>query len=1276
MSQVPAFSPHLFARYSDDNETTSSWPNASVLPTWAQNILSPTYSQSGNYSTNSFSQYIYENSYGKLHIIGDVFYVTLPYPESHYDSFGDASLERSHIESDAFDLLANIPGINLGKYDNWKCYTDFDVRQEQDNNVDMCWFVMRNFHNQSIYIGQAELYSSKTINGITIQQGYPGYGGLGSGISLFNRIPDCIDFSTGITEHVSEYDNDGYRYTLFGSMAHELSHYFFGVNHFGQPNNSARLATNRSSSHLIPYNVNYSAPVGVFMGYEKIRLGWITQSQIASISSNKVVTLADMETSAGPSDTLIVKIAIPGTSPAQCIYIENRSWKSAYETRYSPLNYGKLLRPGLLAYSIAYEDDYLSQSEVQEICEDGKWSWNLQTNGGNGPIPDYWGTASYGDVIVKNSPDPVFGFDEREDIKVSTKMDATYWSLFLPGAPTNGNKGIWYRGYNYIDETHNVTDYNGHPHTTFARGEVISPWSNGSTHYWDATNGRFAPSTIGIEITGYNDQTSLYTLDIRTSNPENLSPSRPQALAGSKNSSLATSLSWYPNQEPDVINGNGSYKIYRAVSYNGSNPNYSLIATVSSLQSSYTDNNWTGIFVPTNTISYFRYKTSSLDNSSKESVLSDSVQLTYTYQEFLQGLASQQTSTMSSATQCNSQRKLFSDPNTGRLHEVFGSGGDVFARYSDNGGSTWSAAIRLSDGGGQNYDPSVTGRYNYFYWYYATYVYVIWEKYNGSGFNIMYSYSTNNGASWTTPIVLANNNLGMASVPVILASRPGSYSFELRAAYRVGGGMMTARTTVTSPGPSDWSFYSVPGASANAAHQNMTYNNYGTYIIVYDDNSAIYSQNSSGSGWSTSRTNVSAGAYVVSGHSFPSVDLSSPGDEHIAWEGTYNGYRVVLENKNLSSYYNLINVSGANCYGASLSGNNGDKATVLFYDNSNRIWYTYVLGSSITGVSQIGTNSAYPSVSIRNPQGGAEKAIWTGQTASPYYTVQMAGQTFQKAESAAPLNSERLITVTDTATQSAFAFGLGSIVLKGSNGNAYYVNLSSFVADETLLRSNPWGHLATESFVLPQDADSLQVDKIIASDSTSRFTENADVAIDVISSADSTKLLSLGSPSTGTLPGGGYKRITNSLSITQFSKQVSGKPIFLRLSCRGVKVSKTARISLVNVFQASGASQLAKQVSNPSVSGQNTSATGPTLGNYPNPFNPSTTIQYRVDFPGRVTLVVYDITGREVITLVNSDEASGTYNVNFDASKLPSGIYISKLENGGKIATQKMLLLK
>jgi hypothetical protein len=80
--------------------------------------------------------------------------------------------------------------------------------------------------------------------------------------------------------------------------------------------------------------------------------------------------------------------------------------------------------------------------------------------------------------------------------------------------------------------------------------------------------------------------------------------------------------------------------------------------------------------------------------------------------------------------------------------------------------------------------------------------------------------------------------------------------------------------------------------------------------------------------------------------------------------------------------------------------------------------------------------------------------------------------------------------------------------------------------------------------------------------------------------------------------------------------------------------------------------------------------------NYPNPFNPSTSITYDIVQPGPVSLVVYNIVGEKVATLVDELQISGNYEVTFDAGHLPSGLYFYQLTTVEFDATRKMMLVK
>ncbi len=80
--------------------------------------------------------------------------------------------------------------------------------------------------------------------------------------------------------------------------------------------------------------------------------------------------------------------------------------------------------------------------------------------------------------------------------------------------------------------------------------------------------------------------------------------------------------------------------------------------------------------------------------------------------------------------------------------------------------------------------------------------------------------------------------------------------------------------------------------------------------------------------------------------------------------------------------------------------------------------------------------------------------------------------------------------------------------------------------------------------------------------------------------------------------------------------------------------------------------------------------------NYPNPFNPSSSLSYSIAKSVLVTLKVYDVLGTEIETLVNEEKSTGTYELNWNASNLPSGVYFYRLQAGDFVQTRKMILLK
>jgi PKD repeat protein len=133
-----------------------------------------------------------------------------------------------------------------------------------------------------------------------------------------------------------------------------------------------------------------------------------------------------------------------------------------------------------------------------------------------------------------------------------------------------------------------------------------------------------------------------------------------------------------------------------------------------------------------------------------------------------------------------------------------------------------------------------------------------------------------------------------------------------------------------------------------------------------------------------------------------------------------------------------------------------------------------------------------------------------------------------------------------------------------------------------------------------------------------------------------------------------------------------------------VKVNQDGKLVLSSVHDGSSATfkRMAKDSELPPpppsslVNGKSVPNEFKLAQNYPNPFNPTTAIHYQLPIDNWVTLKVYNTLGQEAMTLVDGMESAGYKSVTFDASKLPSGIYIYRFVSGTFMETKKMLLLR
>lgn len=170
-------------------------------------------------------------------------------------------------------------------------------------------------------------------------------------------------------------------------------------------------------------------------------------------------------------------------------------------------------------------------------------------------------------------------------------------------------------------------------------------------------------------------------------------------------------------------------------------------------------------------------------------------------------------------------------------------------------------------------------------------------------------------------------------------------------------------------------------------------------------------------------------------------------------------------------------------------------------------------------------------------------------------------------------------------------------------------------------------------------------------------------------------------------PGGYYDTVhVWSISGNAWFKVISGKPgggmsnIFAAVS--GRTVNDTAKIFLPGGYNGVGSSNFDVIGCGPNIFvglvpiNSEIPNNYRLSQNYPNPFNPITNIKFSIPVTGLVKLVVYDILGREVNTLLNEVKPAGNYLVDFDASHLSSGVYFYTIQSGNFTDTKKMLLVK
>lgn len=676
------------------------------------------------------------------------------------------------------------------------------------------------------------------------------------------------------------------------------------------------------------------------------------------------------------------------------------------------------------------------------------------------------------------------------------------------------------------------------------------------------------------------------------------------------------------------------------------------------------------------------------------------------YQNSLLMLAYNNQSTYYAATSDNHNRTLADGNN---LYETFSSGGEIFVRRSTDNGSTWDLTARISAGNGSNIKPSicvypVVGS--------TDTVNVVWERDLGSNnYDIYYAMSGNSGASWSAPseivssVSVSTYQLGgpqpvIAGIARGATSPPPAPSAPLSQAHYMHGILLVYTSNAGLyykydyfyPG---WSWSSPSSISTSASSDFLWYpslasdggNSSTTATLTYSARfyQTVYSNyyDAPNDSWNT-ETVVHSGGTQSDSYDRQSC-IAENGYIYDAWNSynSNNGYYTVMFRQGVepNSWENWTWTypgTSANYFFPSICsyGSGTDVAiteytspgnTILLHkaNISNQTWQTYTVGSNAEF-------SSLPNINI-DAGDSSPVEVWTGTAVNNIYPISISSQNLPKQNNSRPTHFAVYKRTLSSKNLNIELSNIQAVTKQGQNINLPFKDFDyTKQADLT----NPWQYMETGNI------------NSLTGVSNVKFNYS-------INTVDHSK---------------------DSVRVKNFPKPVSLSNIMLdvyngsqlvykkNLSSTGTSINGTADISIPGetlvylkpVFKLGGndstaSSLLAAEkfttINNeitPAVSsGSQVLASIPgkpksfALGqNYPNPFNPATVISYSLPKAGHVTLKVYDIIGRQVAVLYSGNRQPGRYTVNFDASKLASGVYFYRLRAGNYVTTKKMILLK
>ncbi len=642
-------------------------------------------------------------------------------------------------------------------------------------------------------------------------------------------------------------------------------------------------------------------------------------------------------------------------------------------------------------------------------------------------------------------------------------------------------------------------------------------------------------------------------------------------------------------------------------------------------------------------------------------------------------------SNQSHATGYNNGRRMVRDDN-GKLHMVYEDNGEIWYTYSTNDGSAWQKEVRLSDGSGNNHYPSIAiGDLNKYH--------VVWlEIIPGFDKEIIYK---KEGQS--TEIL--GGTTKSAAHPVVAANR--LYDFAM-VVWNDGSNL---KFRVYTNEWEEWSSaQSVPNTNSSCVYPAIANDGSSSYAthLAWQKNNDIYYQNMHyllEEDFMWRHYKCVSNVQSLNENEYPSIAVHKIDRKPvIVWQSfdasTEEIDKLIVYRKKSStsssnwgtiSEFSVMDQESLMPAVATYLNNDYNDATITWHTDNKKLMKLNKRDGSWHNITQVASDSRYANISYRyngtNNTSYDNILVWSKYHSSPYFvkTAEAGNSVLGKTSSSNSFlsRSEEFNLNLFVDSKTSVTDELGTFVFDlnypESASRVTFESVNDTLESQTYFSSGDFaldGNIKVPYQIFVKNLNQKGLEKYRESFTSyllkivlkERNSGSVIETLGTITIDDLYETLQKGEKSISEvcyITPSKYPSSTVYLDVvTNILRKKEYEPT------RIVRYGNSAKDTSEDAVKKS--SSIPSQV----ITSYNLSS------NYPNPFNPQTTITYDILNDGNVKIVVYNVEGKIVATLVNGFKTKGRYLIVFDGSSFSSGMYFYRMESGKYISVKRMLLLK